>query len=159
MPKYGFTAVGPKELSFGSDGNWYADDEVIGNERIALLFSSHVRADDEHGWVIDLGVDCQPFRVVDTPLVVRRVDGDPDTGLAVRTNDGVSSPLELDSLVVGAGEVLYCTVDRGDRGRIPARFLRPAYYQLAAHMEPSADGFVLRSRDRSVTVTRAGGSS
>ena len=38
-PKAGFWAIGGYEISFRKDGRWYADDEVIENPRIALLFS------------------------------------------------------------------------------------------------------------------------
>lgn len=135
MPKAGFWSIGGYEISFRKDGNWYADEEVIANPRIARLFSQHVQADGEGGWVVDIGIDRQPVVVEDTPLVVIALDGDPQAGFRTTTNDGVSGELALDTLRIGAGNVLYCDVDRGERGILRARFLRGPYYALARYVD------------------------
>jgi hypothetical protein len=134
-PRAGFWAIGGYKISFRKDGRWYADDEVIENPKIARLFSQHVQRDGQGGWVIDLGIDRQPVRVEDTPLVVVTVRGDRDSGFRVTTSDGQTDELAYRSLCVGPEDVLYCTVDRGSRGHLRARFLRPAYYILAASVE------------------------
>ena len=153
MPQAGFWAVGGYSISFRKDGAWYADDERIRNSRIQLLFSRSLRPDDREnaaslprytGWLLDVGVDRQPVLVEDTPLVVTGIDGDPDTGFAIGTNDGESGPLDCRSLEIGADDVLYCAVDRGERGRLQARFLRPAYYRIAKHIEIEERGAVIR---------------
>ena len=131
MPKAGFWAIGGYKISFRTDGRWYADEEVIANERIALLFSRSIRADGQGGWIVDVGVDRQPVTVTDTALVVLTVRGTPEKGFFVKANDGLESELDCTTLTVGADNVLYCTLDRGERGGIEARFLRPAYYELA----------------------------
>jgi hypothetical protein len=153
MPKAGFWAVGGYAISFRRDGHWYADDERVENARIERLFSRHVRADGQGGWVIDVGIDRQSVRVEDTPLVVTSVRGDAGSGLVVCTNDDECEPLDAATLEVGEGDVLYCTVDRGERGRLRARFLRPAYYALASFLEIDASGAaVLRSGGRAWPV-------
>jgi hypothetical protein len=158
MPQAGFWAVGGYTISFRRDGSWYADDERIRNSRIQLLFSQSVRRDDREnapnlprytGWLLDVGVDRQPVIVEDTPLVVTGIDGDRDKGFTIRTNDGVSEPLDPSTLEVGDDEVLYCTVDRRERGRLKARFLRPAYYYLAKFVELEGLAPVLRVGGRS----------
>ncbi len=140
MTRAGFWAIGGAKLSFGKDGKWYADGEVIGNRRIAELFSQHLRRDGEGGWVIDIGIDRQPCEVEDTPLVVTSVDGDPASGIVLCVNDGRSDALDPATLSVSEENVLYCKLDRGERGVMAARFLRPAYYQLTAHMEEDEQG-------------------
>ncbi len=154
MPQAGFWAVGGYTISFRKDGAWYADDERIRNSRIQLLFSRSLRRDDREnaaslprytGWLLDVGVDRQPVVVEDTPLVVTGVDGDSEQGFSIRTNDGQSGALDCRTLEVGADDVLYCTVDRGERGTLRARFLRPAYYRIAKFIEWEGDRPVLRS--------------
>jgi hypothetical protein len=135
MPKAGFWSIGGYEISFRKDGNWYADEEVVANPRIARLFSQHVQSDGEGGWVIDIGIDRQPVVVEDTPLVVTAVDGDPQAGFRITTNDGATGDLAPDTLKIGAGNVLYCDVDAGERGVLEARFLRGPYYSLARYVE------------------------
>lgn len=152
MPKAGFWAVGGYKISFRRDGCWYADDEVIANKRIARLFSRHLCDDGEGGWVIDVGIDRHPVTVEDTPLVVTGVEGDPDRGFTIHTNDDESESLDCTSLEVGEAEVLYCAVDRGERGRMRARFLRPAYYALASHIELEDGRPVLRCRGKGFPI-------
>ncbi len=154
MPKAGFWAIGGAEISFGSDGIWYADGESIANRRIAELFSRHICRGDDGDWVIDIGIDRQTVRVDDTPLVVVAVDGDGTAGFTVRCNDGITGPLDPSSLAVGDGEVLYCEVGRGERGSMPARFLRPAYYALARSMTVAGDAAVLETGGRRYRVAR-----
>ena len=155
MARAGFWAIGGYQISFRSDGNWYADEEVIGNPRIALLFSRHLRRDAEQGWMIDLGIDRQRVRVEDAPLVVRTVSGDLKRGLRIRTNDDVEEPLDCATLEVGAADVLYCEVDRGARGRLRARFLRPAYYELARWIEDVDGAPALRCGQAVHRIARA----
>ncbi|HYC00287.1 MAG TPA: hypothetical protein VEC57_14215 [Candidatus Limnocylindrales bacterium] len=153
MARAGFWPVGGYKISFRKDGHWYADDDRIPNARIARLFSRHLCPDGNGGWVIDVGIDRHPVTVEDTPLVVRRIDGDAENGFQVRTNDGVSSSLDCTTLEIGDGDVLYCTVDRGDkRGRMKARFLRPAYYELARYIDFDGDMPVLHCRGRQFPV-------
>jgi hypothetical protein len=135
MPKAGFWSIGGYEISFRKDGNWYADEDVIANPRIARLFSQHVQSDGEGGWVIDIGIDRQPVVVEDTPLVVIALDGDPQSGFRITTNDGAAGDLDAATLRTGTGNVLYCDVDRGERGVLTARFLRAPYYELARYVE------------------------
>jgi hypothetical protein len=94
--------------------------------------------------VIDVGVDRQPVTVQDTPLVVASLSGDPQGGFTVETNDGVHSELDCSTLRIGRDNVLYCDVDRGERGRMCARFLRAAYYELARWIDDDGAGPSLR---------------
>ena len=125
------------------------------NPRIAELFSRSVRPDGKGGWVIDVGIDRQPCIVQDTALVVVSVDGDPATGLQVRANDGITDELDPATLRIGNANVAYCTLERGERGRIEARLLRPAYYRLAGFLEEDGDGAVLRYKGRSYRLRRS----
>ena len=134
MPMAGFWSIGGYQISFRKDGRWYADDEVIGNPRIARLFAENVRPDGEGGWVIDLGIDRHPVIVEDTPLVVTLLEGDPTSGFRVRANDGVTDDLDCSSLTIGPDNVLYCGLDRGKRGRMRARFLRGPYYLITGYI-------------------------
>ena len=146
MAKAGFWAVGGYKISFRADGRWYADEEVIAHPRIALLFSQHIRPAPGGGWMIDVGVDRQQVDVEDTPLVVVGVLGEPERGFTIKTNDGVEEELDCATLCTGPDDVLYCEVDRGGRGRMRARFLRPAYYELARWIEEDGSRPILRCR-------------
>ena len=84
------------------------------------------------------GKRCQ-VEVSDTFYVVMRAElqnGDVQLSL----NSGERTGLDPDSLWVGQGQVLYGRLR--PRG-IPARFSRPAYYQLAQWIEEAGEGFAL----------------
>ena len=66
--------------------------------------------------------------------------------LIVETNDGVRSDLDCSTLRIGRGNVLYCDVDRGERGVMSARFLRAAYYDLARWIVEDGGGPALRCK-------------
>lgn len=142
MASAGFYAIHTDELKFASDGRWYADGEPILHERLALLFSRHIRRTADGGYEIHIDDRYHaPVVVEDTPFVVVDVDIEDDAATVV-LNDRRRLPLDMDSLAVGAHDVLYCRVDDG---REWARFLRPAYNRLAPLIEEAADGaFLLR---------------
>jgi len=144
MAKAGFWAIDPtRKISFGKDGWWYANDERIENRRINLLFSQHVHKTAAGTYEIAIGWDKVTVTIDDTPYVVTRVTDDTEQGLLLRLNDESEEPLDPATLHVGQAHVLYCRVKGGEH---TARFLRPAYYQLTAHVrEDAATGsFMLR---------------
>ncbi len=144
MPRGGFYAIHNSSIRFGRDGRWYADGQPITNPRIADLFSRHVQRTDDGGYRLRIADEQAAIEVEDTPYVVIAA-GDDDAGTWIELNDRSRERLESDSLTVGADDVLYCRVKDG---REPARFLRPAYYQIAHRIEAAANGgFVLRSPD------------
>lgn len=160
MPRAGFWAIDPtRKIHFGKDGWWYANDERIQNPRINKLFSTCLRQTSDRSFEIVLGRDRAAVEIEDTPYVVTRVFGDAVQGLTLRLNDDSEEALAPDTLEVGDGDVLYCRVKNR---RYPARFLRPAYYQIAADIreetgqEASGTGFVLRIGPAAYPIRRAG---
>jgi hypothetical protein len=141
MPGAGFYAIQSSKIRFGRDGVWYADDQPIENKRIARLFSRHVRRRAEGGYELVVGPERAAIEVDDTPYVVVSVSEAPPL-LLLGLNDGTWEPLDPASLEIGAGNVLYCSVKRATER---ARFLRPAYYQIAPYVGETASGsFALR---------------
>jgi hypothetical protein len=133
MPKAGFWAIdSTRKISFGKDGWWYANNERIQHRRINLLFSQHLRKTPEGHYEITIGSDSVPVEIDDAPYVVTRVTASPGHMLTLHLNDESEEVLDPSTLYVGQENVLYCCVKR--KAHI-ARFLRPAYYQLAAYVQ------------------------
>jgi len=153
MPGAGFYAISNAKLKFGGDGRWYADGEPVVHERLALLFSRSLRRKASGGYEVWIDERYHAdVEVEDTPYVVTAVSlasGCGPVSFTVQLHDGSSEPLDPDSLHVGAGNVLYCRVKGGSER---ARFLRPAYYQLAQFIE-EAGGEQFRLRCGSATHT------
>ncbi len=144
MPSAGLYPIHTDRLTFRRDGRWYADDEPVEHERLSRLFSRHLRRKPSGGgyeiWIDEryhADVD-----VEDTPFVVTRADIAAAGSISIELQDGSTETLDPASLYVGEGEVLYCSVKGGTER---ARFLRPAYYQIAAAIQEMSDGsFQLR---------------
>jgi len=152
MARAGFYAISSSHIRFGRDGRWYSDGEPIDNRRIANLFSRHIARHPEGGYQLTLGDEHARIEVDDTPYVVVTVNDDTE-GLTITLNDGSQEALDPVSLRIAAGEVLYCDVKGGTER---ARFLRPAYYQLARFIEEEPPGrFYLRCRDTRHPIARA----
>lgn len=150
MARAGFWAVSSGAISFGRDGRWYSDGEVINNRRIAALFSRCLRQTDDGRWQIAMADERAFVTIEDTPWVVTSVDAEPGGGFRLRLNDGSEEALDPATLAVGDGNVLYTRV----KGRYRARFLRPAYYQLAPAIDERGGRFELVSGDRRTAIGR-----
>lgn len=142
MARAGFYAIHNSHIRFGRDGRWYADGQPIANARIADLFSTHVRPSESGGYMLEIGPERAPIEVDDTPYVVVGVELGETGSARIELNDHSIEDLDPGSLHIGAAEVLYCRVKGGTER---ARFLRPAYYQLAPFIAESGGGrFELR---------------
>jgi len=153
MPGAGFYAIETSKLSFRSDGRWYAGDEPVVHERLARLFSRYLRRTPAGGFEIWIDERYHAdVDVEDTPYVVTTVDADAAAGFSIDLNDGTTEVLDPATLHVGRSDVLYCRVKDG---RERARFLRPAYYQIAHFIEETAPGrFQLRCGGTTYPVER-----
>ena len=143
MARAGFYAIHNSAIRFGRDGHWYADGEPITNPRIAELFARHIERAPDGSYRLRIADEQATIEVEDTPYVVIGAGADANGDLWIELNDRSREALDPGSLQVGADNVLYCRVKRGAER---ARFLRPAYYQLADFIVAEDGGrFALRS--------------
>jgi hypothetical protein len=142
MPRAGFYAIHNSTIRFGTDGRWYADGQPIENPRIARLFSRSVHRAADGSYELRIAEERAPIAVDDTPYVVTGAAIDADGTAWVELNDGTRESLDARSLAIGAEDVLYCRVKGGHEA---ARFLRPAYYQLADRIAAQDGGFVIET--------------
>jgi uncharacterized protein len=152
MPRAGFWAIDPiRKISFGKDGWWYANDERIQNRRINVLFSKHLNRTPEGEYEIAIGWDRVTVVIEDAPFVVTQVTGDPVRGFTLRLNDESEEQLDPATLSIGKENVLYCRVKGA---AYPARFLRPAYYQLTVYVQEDeqSGSFHLRLNDTTYPI-------
>jgi uncharacterized protein len=127
-------APGAGDIRVDEEGDWTHRGVRIDRDDFIQLFLDHLVRCPDGSYVIEWkGSQC-PIEVADTPFVVTRVDREEEgaAGEAVVRLTLKHLPhrerLDPRSLAVGAANILYCRVHEG---RFPARFARPAYYQLA----------------------------
>lgn len=127
--------IPPCLVSVDLDGRLWHKGEEITHPGIAGLIFENVNRDADGRYIVTVEDKRCFLDVADTLFVIVRVDGPtlqagPPDQLTVRLNDGSSEPLHPATLRQNSEHVMYAEVKNG---RFPARFLRPAYYQLAEY--------------------------
>lgn len=126
----------PCAIFIDREGDWYYQDSQMHRADIVSYLCQHLNRDEASGlYIIKMGKQRCYLEVEDTPLVIsgvlhteEREEDKPEQLLLAIKHLETHESLDPESLWVGEQNVLYCRVMEGG---IPARFLRPAYYQLA----------------------------
>ena len=141
-----FSEIPPCGIGVDEEGYWHHEGNRLFREEILELLYAGLQMTPDGRFLIRWK-DCTCFLdVADTPYVVSRVDRVVEEGSGLESirlgfrNLAAGEPLDPSTLRVGKENVLYCDVKSG---RFPARFSRPAYYQLAQWVEEGEDGFSL----------------
>lgn len=133
----------PCQIYIDEEGRWFHKGMEMIHREYVRLFYRNMDLDDRGRYVIEWqGSRCY-VDVADTAFVVRSVTRQDDAGWAkflLSLSDDTEEELLPDTLRVGERNVLYCRV-KGRR--FPARFKRPAYYELARHVAEEGGRFYL----------------
>jgi hypothetical protein len=133
-------ALPPCGIVIDREGDWYYQGSRMHRADIVSHLCQHLGRDEPSGlYIIQMGKQRCYLEVEDTPLVITGVlhvekkenEGHEQLLLSLKYID-ISQPLDPATLWVGSENVLYCRVMEAG---IPARFLRPAYYQLAEFIQ------------------------
>ena len=140
----------PCGIVIDREGDWYYQGSRMHRADIVSHLCQHLGRDESSGlYIIQMEKQRCYLEVEDTPLVITGVlhtaerEGDkPEQLLLAIKHLETHESLDPESLWIGEQNVLYCRVMAGG---IPARFLRPAYYQLAefVHEDKEQDRFYL----------------
>jgi len=137
----------PSFIRIDKEVTWYYKGNEMFRKDIVKLFYEGLRRDESGRYYIELDNDRASLEVEDTAYVVRAVYrfGTREEGnerIAVLLNDETLEEIDCGTLCIGRENILYCRVKPGGH---PARFLRPSYYQMAAHFDydESLDSYYL----------------
>ncbi|MBW1730493.1 MAG: DUF1285 domain-containing protein [Deltaproteobacteria bacterium] len=134
----------PCLIHIDKEGKWYHQGAEIIHPGFVQFFFEHMELDDKGRYVINWNGQRCYIEVEDTAYVVRQVDFSGGNGKEERAilhlSDGSTEALAPETLFIGKEDVLYCQVKNGT---FPARFLRPAYYQLAEKIMEEGGSFYL----------------
>ena len=136
----------PCLISIDKEGRWYHKGAEMIHREFVRLFYDNMVLDSRGRYVIEWkGQRCY-VDVEDTAFVVRRVvrqekgaEGGKER-FVLSLSDDSQEELMPDTLSVGRGNVLYCSVKNRT---FPARFTRAAYYQLAEYVEEEKGDYYL----------------
>jgi hypothetical protein len=135
----------PCLITIDKEGRWFHEGREMIHRDIVLLLYQHLEVDAQGQYVIEWQGERCYVEVEDVPFVVRRVvfegsSTSQEGRFLLSLSDDTQEPLAPETLSVGHANVLYCRVK--DQS-FPARFNRPAYYQLAEHIETEDGVYVL----------------
>ncbi len=125
-----------------AEGDWYHKGAKIIRKDILEIFYKNLELTPGGLFVIKLKNEECYIEVADTPFVVQQTNLGSSASennrhfLVTLKNTNEVEPLDLSTLWVGNENVLYCLVKNG---KFPARFSRPAYYQLAEYIEEDTE--------------------
>lgn len=125
------------------EGRWFHKGAEMVRRDIVRFFYERIGTDSLGRYVIRWGDERCYLDVEDTPFVVHKVRREEDGGIQdfrLFLSDDTTEGLIPQTLFLGEENVLYCMVKQG---KFPARFHRPAYYQLAEFVQEEEGRFYL----------------
>jgi len=141
--------IQPCLIHIDKEGRWTHKGAEMTRHDLVRLFYRNMELDKDGRYIIHWqGTQCY-VDVEDTAFVVNRVrfkekTGNEKSGFVLYLSDGTNEDLLPDTLFTGDDHVLYCRIKNKT---FPARFLRPAYYQLAEYVEEENGLYVIRLDD------------
>jgi len=137
--------VPPCLIFIDKEGRWYHQGAEMIHREFVRAFYQNIELDPDGRYRITWnGTECT-VDVEDTAFVVRGTSVERGCDhrpleVQIHLSDDTDEPLDPETLYAGEDHVLYCRVKSG---AFPARFTRPAYYQLAELIEEDDHGYFL----------------
>ncbi len=128
----------PCQIQVNTEGELSHDGAPLVHPKVLADIFASVHLEDGRYVLIMDGKTCE-LEVEDTFFVVNRVEISGDF-LNIRLNDNTREKLLPSGVWLGKNQMIYCMVKDNV---FPARFARPAYYQIAQIIQSQDDGFVL----------------
>ncbi|MEW6185599.1 MAG: hypothetical protein AB1585_07665 [Thermodesulfobacteriota bacterium] len=147
--------IPPCMIFVSKEGKWYHEGAEIIHRPIFLWMIQSLDKTEEGLFIVHMNNQKCFLEVEDTPLVVTGVSfaaAVPEAAeqVLLTLNDDSEETLDPATLRISKESVLYCTVKQG---KFPARFLRPAYYQIAEKIsEDNQGGFSLEIGGRKFPI-------
>ena len=148
--------IPPCLIFIDKEGKWFHKGVEMIHREIINLFYQHIHLDSQGRYVILWEGEHCYLEVEDTPFIVRKALFKETTQahharFILFLSDETQEDLSPDTLTVGGDNVLYCKVKNGN---FPARFDRPAYYQLAQHIEEQKGDYFLPLNGKDYQIRR-----
>ncbi len=135
--------IPPCLIYIDKEGNWYHKGAPMIHKGFVQLFYKNMSLDPSGRYIIEMDGQRCYVDVEDTAYVVRgvtRKGNGQEEKFLLELSDESQEELDPETLYIGEGDVLYCRVKNG---LFPARFTRPAYYQLTRYVQEKDGEFFL----------------
>ena len=129
-----------EDLILTKNGVWLSDNEEITHERTILAFSRNIHR-SQNGFEIRIGSERKSIHIEDTLFFITSIDGAPEIGFTIRTNDQRVGELDPESLRYRPGRLTCRVPDPHSRMMEEAKFLSTAYYEILKYVEHDDTGY------------------
>ena len=136
------------KIFIDKQGNWFQDGIKITHKWTYLANNRNLHMDKEGNFYIDEGWKKVHVEVEDTPFVVKMVDKKGD-GFYALLNDQTVEKINFDNMWINSDNVPYTKVKNN---KYKARFLRPAYYELAKYAVQDGNDFSIIINDKKIKI-------
>lgn len=116
------------DLFIDNEGKWYQNGLEIIHPGVKKQFSDALEKTPGGGYRIRIGREICDVLVEDTPFVIIGISEGGDGEVGLRLNDGSDEMFQPATFWISDSNIPYSMVKNG---RFPARFSRPAYYEIA----------------------------
>jgi uncharacterized protein len=125
------------DIKIDKEGVWYYRGAHMFRKDILCIFFENLEMDDSGKYFINFNDETYYLDVEDTAFVVNAVYKTKATfngheQIEVLLSDDCMEKLDMNSLFIGEGNVMYCRIKND---RFSARFTRKSYYQLAEFIQ------------------------
>jgi hypothetical protein len=135
------------------NGIWLSNGEEITHEGTILAFSRNIyRCKD--GFEIRLGNERKVIHVEDSIYFITSVDGSPELGFTIRTNDQRVGELDAETLQYKPGQLMCKVPDPKTGFNEDAKFLSPAYYEILKYIDHDEKGFSITIEGKKIQLSK-----
>ncbi len=133
------------------NGIWLSNGEEITHEGTLLAFSRNIyRCKD--GFEIRIGNERKTIHVEDTIYFITSVDGAPELGFTIRTNDQRVGELDPTTLQYQPGRLICKVPDPKTGMNEDAKFLSAAYYELLKYIVQDEKSFSITIEGKKIVL-------
>lgn len=146
--------IKPCLIYIDKEGCWTHKGVEMIRKDLIQLFYQNMELDSEGRYIINWQdsrcyVDVEDAAYVVTRVLFKEKTTEGKAGFVLNLSDGTREILMPETLRTGNDNVLYCKI----KGKtFPARFIRPAYYQLAEHLEEEKGTYFVRLNGRKYPI-------
>lgn len=135
------------------NGVWLSNGEEITHEGTLLAFSRNIHRCKD-GYEIRIGSERKTIHIEDTIYFITSVEGNPELGFTIRTNDQRVGELDPETLQYKPGRLICKVPDPKTGMNEDAKFLSPAYYEILKYIDRDEKGFSITIEGKKIHLSK-----
>lgn len=140
--------VDEEKIVLNKNGIWLSDGIEITHEPTRRLFALSLKK-DEAGYFLQIDTEKKRIEVEDTAYFIQRIEGSPDEGYQLWTNNQSIEDLNLKTLSYKPGR-LTCRLQNEEE----AKFLFAPYFEILKNLEEDSISYFIQIRGTRIDIAK-----